>query len=196
MKFEKDMGIEEIKVIKNFFSKDEANFLIDYINNNQHILTTDTKTGGIRQRIMFGRNGYDQSVSELSFEKIKDIEPFVREAIFSRVEAAVEKSYNKKLMISSFFLVKQHEGTTVPEHTDSDSGFNMQLEYGGVIYLNSMSVGGKLKFPEFNYEYKPEAGDLVIFPSKPPQYRHFVERINEDRYTVPVWVTKYPFFKL
>jgi hypothetical protein len=198
MKFEKDMGIEEIKIINNFISQEEADLLISYINNNVDVFNVDYTTGGKRQRLLFGKDSYDNSRSEATLEKIKDIEPFIRKKIFPKVEKTIKKAYSNKknLMVASFFLVKQYKGATVPEHIDTDGASNMQFKYGGVIYLNDMEANGKLRFSEFNYEYLPKACDLIIFPSKPYQYRHSVDEINEDRYSLPIWLTEYPFWKL
>jgi Rps23 Pro-64 3,4-dihydroxylase Tpa1-like proline 4-hydroxylase len=59
-----------------------------------------------------------------------------------------------------------------------------------------MSSGGVLSFPDLNYKYSPVQGDLVVFPSKPLEFVHEVEEINEERYTIPVWLTEYEFFKI
>lgn len=198
MKFESDMGIEEIKVIKNFLSQEEISLFINYIENNPDIYLADDMQDKVRKTLIFGKDGYYKERSELTLDKIKDIEPILRNSIFPRVELTAKEIYDNKkdLMVCSFFLAKQSKGAIVSEHVDTDGGINMHFKYGGVIYLNSMKSGGKLKFPELEYEYTPEPGDLVLFPSKPYQYRHVVEEINEDRYSLPIWVTEYPFWKL
>jgi hypothetical protein len=198
MKFESDMGIEEIKIIENFLSQDEIDMLISYINKKIDIFITDDAHGETRHTIMFGKDSYYGERSEVTLDKIKEIEPILRNDIFPRVELAIKKAYDSKkdLMVCSFFLAKQSKGAVVPEHVDTDGGLNMHFKYGGVIYLNSMQIGGKLKFTGLNYEYTPKPGDLVVFPSKPYQYRHTVEEINEDRYSLPIWVTEYELWKI
>jgi hypothetical protein len=198
MKFEKDMGIEEIKIIKDFLSPEEVDFYIKYINDNEHKFRVSAVSGNTRKVLMFGKDINHKEKSEITFDKVSDIADKLQQDLFPRVEAKVKEVFNnrKDLMVCSFFIAKQTSGATIEEHTDTDGGLNMQFKYGGVIYLNKMTSGGKLKFPEFNYEYNPEPGDFVIFPSRPLQYRHLVEKINEDRYSLPIWLTEYPFWKL
>lgn len=38
-------------------------------------------------------------------------------------------------------------------------------DFSMLIYLNDEYEGGELNFPWLNYRYRPQAGDLVIFPS-------------------------------
>jgi hypothetical protein len=199
MKFEKDLGIGEINIIEDFLSPDEITFFIDYIDNNLDIFQTITSHGGVPfKRIMFGKDLYNKDKSESTLEKIKDIEPLLREKIFPKVEKAIKEAYGKEkdFAVCSFFMTKQSRGALVGEHVDTDGGFNMHLEYGGVVYLNNMETGGQLKFPQFNYEYNPEAGNFIFFPSKPYQYRHAVKEINQDRYLLAIWVTEDPLWKL
>jgi len=198
MKFEEDMGIEEIKVIKNFLSPEETKFFIDYIDNIDDMLKEWNGAKFERKVLMFGKDGYRKEKSDLTLEKIKDIEPMLRSDLFPRIEASVKEVYkNKKdLMVCAFYLAKQVAGGKIEEHVDNDGGANMQLKYGGVIYLNKMKSGGELKFTKLGHKYTPEPGDLVVFPSRPPQYLHTVNEISEDRYSLPVWVTEYPFWKL
>jgi hypothetical protein len=47
----------------------------------------------------------------------------------------------------------------------SDSGFSYVCTVSTVMYLNDDYEGGELWFPHLDYTYKPEAGDIVLFPS-------------------------------
>jgi hypothetical protein len=54
-----------------------------------------------------------------------------------------------------------------------------------ICYLNDEYVGGKIFFPEFNKEIKPNAGDLIMFPGK---FKHGVTGvISGDRHTMLTW---------
>jgi predicted 2-oxoglutarate/Fe(II)-dependent dioxygenase YbiX len=64
----------------------------------------------------------------------------------------------------------------------------MHIKYSGIVYLNTMTNGGELHFEASNYSYKPEAGDLVLFPSHEGG-RHGVNRIDEVRYSFLMWMT-------
>jgi Rps23 Pro-64 3,4-dihydroxylase Tpa1-like proline 4-hydroxylase len=46
-----------------------------------------------------------------------------------------------------------------------DSGPTYHCDVSTVMYLNDDYEGGELMFPHFEYTYKPEYGDIVLFPS-------------------------------
>jgi hypothetical protein len=56
-------------------------------------------------------------------------------------------------------------GPTQHFQVHSDSGFSYVCTVSSVIYINDDYEGGELWFPYLNYTYKPEAGDIVLFPS-------------------------------
>lgn len=198
MRTSKEISIEQIKIIKNFVSKEEIDFYINYINKNLHLFIKDETFGESRYTLFFGKDNAHGDKLNLNFDKVKDIEDRLRNDLFPRVEQKIKEIYkNKKdFMVSSFFMAKQSSGGQVPEHIDTDAGLNLHYKYGGAIYLNTMSECGKLEFPDLDYEYSPEAGDFVIFPSRPSQYKHKVAKICQDRYSLPIWVTEYAFWKL
>jgi hypothetical protein len=47
----------------------------------------------------------------------------------------------------------------------ADHGFSYTCTVSSVMYLNDDYEGGELWFPYLNITFKPEAGDIVIFPS-------------------------------
>ena len=47
----------------------------------------------------------------------------------------------------------------------TDHGFSYTCTVSSVIYLNDDYEGGELYFPYLNITLKPEAGDIVMFPS-------------------------------
>lgn len=198
MENDKTWGIEQIKIIKDFLSPEEIKFYINYINDNFDIFIKNGINGEKRAVLMFGKDNSHKEKSEKNLKKINNIENVLRKDLFPRVEQKIKEVYknDKDLMVSSFFMAKQTSGAKISEHIDTDGGANLQYKYGGVIYLNKMNNGGKLEFPEFNYSYNPEPGDFVVFPSRPKEYRHKVSEIYEDRYSLPIWVTEYSFWKL
>ena len=56
-----------------------------------------------------------------------------------------------------------------------------------LIYLNNDFTGGNITFPKFNFTYRPEVGDLLIFPSD-HRYMHRAEVVYSGfRYAVVSW---------
>lgn len=84
---------------------------------------------------------------------------------------------------------RQYEGVRLNEHLDSES--NPLVAYACVIYVNDDFTGGELNFPELGFRYKPEAGALIVFPSK-PGYLHGVLPVGAGptRYALPAFVDK------
>lgn len=62
------------------------------------------------------------------------------------------------------------------------------VQYGYVVYINDFD-GGELYYPEWDLEYKPTAGDLVIHSSS-KKYRHGVKKVlRGPRYAYTNFVT-------
>ncbi len=66
-----------------------------------------------------------------------------------------------------------------------------QLSISTLIYLNDDYVGGEISFPEYEISIKPEARELIIFPS------HFLHEVKptyellggKERCTLPMFYT-------
>lgn len=187
--------MSDIKILRNFFTPEECEFYIDYIEKN---LDKFYKTEqGTRFSLLFGKDMAHKEKSELTLDLISDIELKVQ-TLFRRVEDAIahEFSDERNLHVCSFFLSKQIEGSRVRLHYDTDDDLNIHFKYGGVIYLNTMSKDGELNFPHLGYSYSPIAGDFIAFPPGGSKYSHQVLKISEDRYSLPIWLTDDPAWKI
>jgi hypothetical protein len=60
-------------------------------------------------------------------------------------------------------FIRYGEGQFFKPH--QDHGPSYVAVVSGVIYFNDDYEGGGLYFPNFDYHYTPEAGDILIFPS-------------------------------
>jgi hypothetical protein len=182
----------KIKIVKNFLSKTECESLISYID-----WLVETQNGqfsiyqnGRRLALQFGKDLYHEHASHLTLDIVSNKEAIFRK-YFSLVINQINILFEDKdpMYVSSFWIAKQFPGAIVPEHEDTDGGMNTHFEYSSIIYLNSLKDSGDLVFDSLNYSYKPNDGDLIIFPSKSTG-THKVEKINEDRYSLPMWITK------
>jgi hypothetical protein len=80
-----------------------------------------------------------------------------------------------------------YTGSRCPLHTDNPNTWNNMLTHSSVIYLNNDFEGGTINFPEYNVEYAPKTGDLVIFKA---DIQHEVTTITSGkRYTLALWHT-------
>lgn len=76
-------------------------------------------------------------------------------------------------------------------HTDSHDGYE-HLIFSSVLYLNDGYEGGEIYFPNQGYYYKPQCGDVVMFPCGGHEYLHGVKPVTGRRYTVPMFHTARP----
>jgi hypothetical protein len=178
-----------IKVVKNFISEDEIASMIQYID---HLEAKNIKDFGVYQEgkrlaLQFGNNHYASSLLtlDLLFEKEKQIKEY-----FQKVIDETKKLFNSQqdLYVCTFSFAKQYPGANVPAHEDTDGGLDRHFVYSSILYLNEIDSGGELSFLDLGYSHKPQAGDLVIFPTQETG-DHAVLEIPETRYSVPLWMT-------
>lgn len=185
--------MESIRIIKNFITPaEQADFIgyTDYLEqaiNDKFAIYQEGK----RLALQFGNDSAYPETSYTTLDLIRDKEQEIRE-LFTRVILATKSSFEVAaeldLYICSFWFAKQYPGATVKKHDDSDEGHNRHFTYSAVLYLNSLEDSGDLEFLSYNYSHRPEAGDLVIFPSQGTGM-HQVSKILETRYSLPFWIT-------
>jgi hypothetical protein len=187
-----------IITVSDFMDENEMKFWRDY---NDEILETKQPflaifEEGTRPVLQFGIDKCEDHTSHHTLGIVSEVEVKLRN-LFDRVIAQTKETFRDRrdVYMSSMWFAKQLPGCFVDEHEDTDDGYNTQFEYSAVLYLNTLSEGGDLIFTDFDYSVKPVAGDLVIFKSVQGGM-HKVNRINEDRYTMPMWMTLDPKFAL
>lgn len=75
-----------------------------------------------------------------------------------------ESMYNVKMeFMEAINYVKYGPNQHFQTHTDH--GFSYICTISSIMYLNDEYEGGELFFPYFDLKFKPEAGDIVLFPS-------------------------------
>ena len=77
----------------------------------------------------------------------------------------------------NFVINKYSTGEDMGSHVDWNEN-NKELEYSFVFYLNDDYEGGDIYWPNQGISLKPEAGSVVIFPSKEP-YQHAVKTVTK-----------------
>lgn len=185
-----------VRVVPNFLSIVECAAWIDYINELERSRPQDfTKyesSDGYRIALQFG----EQIAGRRTLDDIPEKELEIRN-IFSRIVKETGSAFSdiNELFVSTFWLAKQYPGSVIHFHEDTDGGADSHIVYSSLVYLNSQADGGELRFPRFGYTYTPRAGDLVVFDTQQAGM-HGVMKIFEERYSLPVWMTRDPSLKL
>lgn len=188
--------MKKIVEVTNFLSKSDCQEFIDFMEDHlDSFLVFDSK----RQRHI-AKFGYDDDtpdIANMSLDSLKEVkDSFVM--ISEHVKQIIKDEYSEpNLYLTSLFLSKHIDGGVVAQHNDTIPGVNEQLKYTAMIYLNrEPGDTSKLVFPVATKSFKPDAGDLIIFESGGEYNQHYVEGINKDRYTLPIWYTTDRKFEL
>jgi hypothetical protein len=175
----------ELHVIKNFISKEDSQIIISYIE--KRFPTDDLPR--TRQTVMFGKDNLNKSSSPVVYgiDEVEDlVRKYTKEAT-KTVRGIFERDL--EIFLSSFWLSKHYPGATMRPHSDTDSGKSPQYCNSGILYLNGQETGGELFFPKIDLLIKPEQGDLILFDARHKDAIHGVKKVNEFRYTIPMWFT-------
>lgn len=190
-----------VRVIPNFLSTVECAAWMQLINEleisrPQDFTVYKTAEGARRLALQFGEKLYDSQQARPDLSILGESRAAAA-AIFSRIIKETGSSFadSRELYPSIFWLAKQYPGSRIDYHEDTDGGSDSHITYSSLVYLNSQRSGGELKFPRYGYTYVPQAGDLIIFGTQQAGM-HGVTTIHEERYSLPVWLTVDPAFKL
>lgn len=188
--------MSEIHIVKNFLPIEECQKYIDFINKNMDIMTLYKGTGypAKRYTVKFGRDDEFPDEARFDLNIINPIKNDLLDVIDEIIKLTKEFYDEENLYLTSFFISKHLPGAYMGKHYDADpnpGGQNNHLDYNIMLYLNTMSDGnGEIVFPKRGLSIGPEAGDLVFFDSKDLSNLHAVNEVNEDRYSIPIWLSK------
>jgi len=196
------MEMDKIEVAPEFVGEEDIAYYIDLINRleRDELDKFMVAQEGKRLTLIFG-NYQNDVKNNLPARHTLDL---FKEEELSRLRGLMSKIVDKlkdfygvtdDLYMCSMFVAKQYPGAEVKMHSDVDNGVNPHFEYSVVLYLNTLKVGGELRFASLNYAHKPEKGDLVFFPSKTTGM-HYVKPFDEERYSLCFWTTKDKRFEL
>lgn len=169
---------------------EDASTLIEYIDHNLNSFSSDMN--GFWFKKFFGIDDiYKHGKGEPIIDGLGDIKG-LSVKIVEYIKNTISEQFNdpEPIFLNSFWFAKHLPGDNVQAHVDTEDGYNQQFVYSAILYLNTVNDGGVLDFTNLNLSFKPEACDLIIFPSNGEEMLHEVMGIGEDRYTLPMWFTK------
>ena len=168
---------ENIKLIPNFLTKEEIDYLMLDIDQRTYLSFVSQKDNEMKPiTYMHKYHGLDDIYG-----------------IIDRCKEEIQKAYgikkeDVKAKEDSLSLIKWDEGTYLNLHVD-DLGFITDNHLPVHIYLNDDYEGGEIKFETHGLSFKPNTGDFIVFPGN-MHYPHEVTKIlSGTRYTLPIWFT-------
>lgn len=182
----------KIEISSNFINTEDCKSFIDFINTNQNIFVGPLG----RTVLQFGFDDHRKNYTDI----VSGIESINNLAIiyFNKIIKELKNIYNedKELYIASFWLSKGMPGSRVRLHSDQEDGYNSHFKYSTISYFNSVDSGNEIIFPNIGYKYSPVEGDMLSWISGDKDSIHEVPSVKETRYSMPIWVTDNPKYKL
>jgi hypothetical protein len=145
--------------------------------------TRDTQTIGVGYFGEVKDTSLINNMSDLFFTNLSNI--------FFKNFDPVEKDYMSYYGIfsewhDSYGVLKYGEGQQFTNHIDDHPSYHRRVST--VYYLNNNYKGGEINFPRFDITFKPEANQMIVFPST-YVYNHSVSPVTEgERYAVVSWL--------
>lgn len=158
----------------------------------QSEVTTNSNTG-INKKIrdtMTIATPYNHYINE-NFLNIKDAFYSTLSNIFLSSFSKLENDYKFEYGFETswhddYTILKYEEGQQFVNHVDDHKDFHRRLSL--VYYLNDDYEGGEITFPRFGITYKPNANELLLFPST-YVYNHSILPVRSGiRYSVVSWL--------
>jgi hypothetical protein len=195
--YEYEEVAESVYLVSNFLSDEEISEVMNTVNNASE---KDWETHYMNGVIGLAKRKYDR----------EDIENLVAEGLIEITDHWVDKNLGLPFKISGPIseriskivefdsnlhfdgvgtIQRQYEGALLKEHVDNHADPN--IEYAVIMYVTDDYTDGELFFSKLNFEIKPKAKSLIIFPSG-ELYLHGVKPPGAGpyRYVLPSFVRK------
>lgn len=142
------------------------------------------------------RDHYGRSATEATILKVGGrSEPEYLEAekrlfgVFNRAitrySAEIEPRVISVSQDEGYHFLQYIEGRTLGLHIDD--AHDKFRRIGAVYYPNDDYIGGELSFPDQDFEHKPRAGDVIIFPAS-YAYPHESKRVTQGtKFAATTW---------
>jgi hypothetical protein len=182
------MNVKKPIKIKNFISEQDSKIFIDYMDNNEAWF--ESWADGTIFNMYTGKDNLYNFGTDFNDQKYDSVRNLIIK-YGEKIEKSIQENFpvDYPVYLTQFWMTKRKPGTFGRFHNDSDSGKNNQIKFSGIIYLNTLEIGGELSFPKLNYTYSPRQGDIILFESADPDFLHGVYPCKENRYVLPIWVT-------
>jgi predicted 2-oxoglutarate/Fe(II)-dependent dioxygenase YbiX len=181
----KDINGLKISILKNFITQEDADIIINYIDNNYLNSEKFYTTERAKKNNRFKYEAHIQEVHK--FSDHEEILPLLNK--YSDKFLLECNSFFKdeeEIYLAAHWLTMFGEGTKLPRHVDN----HVEAEHlfrSGVVYLNDDYEGGFLRFTDEDITIDPEKLSLVIFEST--RFHEITEVLSGKRIAMPMWAT-------
>ena len=159
--------MDKIKLINNFVDDETCDHMVKVYDN-----------------IFLNVNKYKDGRKMIHNKTFPEISEFLKVYVDKLSQEFGIQYYVRDLLLSIY-----EEGAFVEPHTDYMNE-SVRDSLGVLFYFNDNFTGGEVYFTNFDYEYHPQKGSVLIFPCNNPQYKHGVKPVLSGiRYTMPLEVT-------
>lgn len=164
-----------INIYKNVFTQQDVGYIIETLEKNLAEGSEYSWSGALvtegHEKISYARDCVDFKIGHKCFgpENDSNRELYaVHQLSFDKIHPHVSDYgtyWGVGMNYYEVFNYVKYEGTGKHFAVHADHGPAYVTTVSAVAYLNDNYTGGELTFPRFNLTIKPEAGDLVVFPS-------------------------------
>jgi hypothetical protein len=184
---------DEILWIKDFFTNEDLDFVLNCINNASQADWEIEYTTNLARFCMekFGRDDVDNLVAEGKFEitqnwadKNLNIKHHKEQQVFYKRLSTMVDASDPLLMLSGLATIQRmQKGVELKSHTDQHT--DPSIRYATIIYINDDYVDGELFFPKLDISLRPKPRDLLFFPGD-ENHEHGVKHVGEGpiRYVI------------
>ena len=174
-----------IFIIENFLTEEEHSYVMSLITESEYNSWENTTIKEIEKKYKNNLEQMQQALesrNEFWDDKIFKIHD---EQFWKSLTEKVNNFFENKYEINPMYAIQRQQPNTFLK-IHFDQGNNPDLEKAVIIYLNDDYNGGELFFPDHNFEIKPPARSMIIFPGT-EDYMHGVKEVLDGptRYVMP-----------
>lgn len=179
---------ENIVYVPNFMTQEEIKTVMEYINTHRD----DPEFSGGKTLTLDIIKAENYQILELLVVYGQKIYDLMNEHYCKKYDIKIERMPWNPLHIVKWqpsMASGLHSDCQYPDGSPLMKSNYYKLNLTALIYPNDDYVGGEIGWPDYDYEIKPTAGDLVMFPAN-NYYLHYVKNVESGlRFTLPTWHT-------
>lgn len=192
---DREILLQQIRIKNDVFSAAGNKDFYDKVLNNQDLFDEEVFNKAQQIEMFKGKTipfkllSNNETMLKFELKRYMNFVRFVGQTI-------IHQAFNELHAPDNTEITRWKEGASMSPHSDNSWVDGNQLDHptrfrtwSGIYYINDDYKGGEIYFPELNWEFKPTADTLLIFPSS-SKYIHGVKTVSKGtRFTVAAWYT-------